>query len=169
MGRIDRLENELQITLKVCAVIGLQVTIKLLKAIHPSSQNEKFLRRSLMRLAEAGIMVAERDPEHNLYSFKHGYFQEAAYSLLSLDSRKELHEMIANEYEVTLTEKELEPFYGVLAHHWSKAEHWEKTLLYKTRAGHLAKSVNANHEAVKMFESVQEIIEQRHIADPKLQ
>jgi hypothetical protein len=152
------LDNELQITLKVCAVIGLQVTIKLLKAIHPSSQNEKFLRRSLMQLAEAGIMIAERDPDHNLYSFKHGYFQEAAYSLLSLDSRKELHEMIANEYEVTLNEKELEPFYGVLgklltshsidiqlidayycdiAHHWSKAEHWEKTLFYKTRAGHV--------------------------------
>ena len=32
VGRIDRLPSELQMTLKVCAVIGLQVSIKLLKA-----------------------------------------------------------------------------------------------------------------------------------------
>lgn len=82
-------------------MIGLQVSIKLLKAVHPSSQNEKFLRKSLKLLVESGIMVEEPDPDQNLFSFKHGYFQEAAYSLLSVEGKKELHLLIANEYEVS--------------------------------------------------------------------
>mgnify|MGYP001153642298 CR=1 FL=1 len=75
-------------------------------------------------------MVEEGDPDQNLFSFKHGYFQEAAYSLLAVEVKKDLHSLIAAEYEVrlaslltvivciaqqmTLTDKELEPYYSVL-------------------------------------------------------
>ena len=65
------------------------------------------------------------------------------------------------------------------AHHYERAEKWDKSLHYKSMAGKVitvlsssftyagceqfALSVNANHEAVKMFEGVMEIIKREKI------
>ena len=63
---------------------------------------------------------------------QHAYFQDAAYFLLAEKAKKELHKLIGLEYEVccacsfphsaltkmisqiTLSDKELEPYFGVL-------------------------------------------------------
>ncbi len=158
VGRIDRLPPELQITLKVCAVLGTEIKLKVLKHIHPSNHDLSSLRVQLQQLCTAGILNADIQSAEK-FTFKHAYFSSAAYSMLSLEQRTELHELAANYYESTHSNTTSHRVFAALAHHFSFTNRYSKTLHYSAAAGKLALSVNANHEAAKMFEAVQNLIE----------
>jgi class 3 adenylate cyclase len=195
IGRIDRLASELQITLKVCSVLGAEIKLKVLKAIYPNNIEKATLKLHLQQLVSAGILqqdsnkgseegspqpsnafsndhlsrVSTNLPQNNLnsqesYSFKHTYFIQAAYSMLSLQQRIDLHEKVALVYEAqhsvgSQSSAASQRVLNTLAFHYSCTDKHQKTVFYTATAGKLALSVNANHEAVKMFETVAQLLE----------
>lgn len=54
---------------------------------------------------------------------------------------------------------QLQPYYALIADHFYHAEEWESTLRFKELAGNAALAINANHEAVKCFETINEVID----------
>ncbi len=77
--------------------------------------------------------------------------------MMSVSQRKILHAAAARYYESTYGAEGgegLEHYYTVLAHHTKKAEEWAAAIRYRELAGGHAMANNANHEAVKMFESM---------------
>jgi len=55
--------------------------------------------------------------------------------------------------------------WGILSHHWIKAENWSRALHWTELAGLNAIRVNANREAIKYFETVKEILRAQKLSD----
>ncbi len=100
--------------------------------------------------------------------------------MMSVSQRKILHAAAARYYETTYgsdsntngsgekgksaeAEHPLSNYYSVLAHHTLKAEEWDAAIRYRELAGCHAMANHSNHEAVKMFESMEAIMKQQNI------
>jgi class 3 adenylate cyclase/tetratricopeptide (TPR) repeat protein len=149
-SRIDRLQPQQQLTLKVASVIGRVFAFHTLRAIYPIEADKKHLRDYLNSLAWLDLTPLETpDPELS-FIFKHIITQEVAYNLMSFAQRRQLHHLAASWYEATYHE-DLAPFYALLAHHWSQAEAPDKAIGYLEKAGEQALANFANAEAVRFF------------------
>jgi tetratricopeptide (TPR) repeat protein len=68
-----------------------------------------------------------------------------------LQKRRELHARVGQAIE-TLFQDRLEQFYGLLAHHYARAESWEKAQFYLLQAGDQAGSIAADAEALNHYQ-----------------
>ena len=71
------------------------------------------------------------------YMFKHALTQEVAYSSLLLQRRKELHRLAGLAIEELYPDR-LAEHYEVLAHHFARAEAWDRALDYLLKAAEKA-------------------------------
>jgi class 3 adenylate cyclase len=149
-SRIDRLNPEQQLTLKVASVIGRTFPFALLQAIYPIEEDKPSLPKYLDELQRLNITPMETPPPELSYTFKHVIIQEVTYNLMLFSQRRELHRKVAQWYEETYGDN-LAPYYPLLAHHWSKAEISGKALEYVEKAGKQASYRHANLEAVQFF------------------
>lgn len=117
-SRIDRLAPQLQLVLKVGAVLGRVFSLSLLRAIHPIEADRAELPATLSALERRGLVVlkggSKIDPN---YTFKHTLTQEVAYNLLPFSQRQQLHQAVAEYYEVFYHDR-VELYYPLLAAHW---------------------------------------------------
>jgi class 3 adenylate cyclase/tetratricopeptide (TPR) repeat protein len=148
-SRIDRLTPEQQLTLKVASVIGRTFAYDTLRDVHPIESDKAHLRAYLTALDRLDLTALDTPEPKLSYIFKHIISQEVAYNLMLFAQRRELHRAIAIWYERAYTD--LEPYYTLLAHHWSKAEVKAKSLEYLEKAGEQALRGGAYHEAVSFF------------------
>ena len=148
MARIDRLEENRKRALQVGSVIGREFSFELLKKVSSLDDNE--LRDHLLTLRNLEL-IYERGifPDTN-YVFKHALTHEVAYSSLLVQKRKEIHEGVGCAIE-ELYPNRLEEFYGVLAHHYSKADNKDKSIYYLTLAGKKAGEIFATDEALTNY------------------
>jgi class 3 adenylate cyclase/tetratricopeptide (TPR) repeat protein len=152
-SRIDRLSPTQQLTVKVASVIGRVFAVGILRDVHP-------LREAAARILAEDLSVIERNhltvldaPEPHLqYMFKHVIIQEAAYNLMLLSQRRQLHRSVAEWYEHSGGGD-----LAVLAHHWQLAEVADKAVHYLERAGEAALREGAYAEAVRFFTILLEI------------
>ena len=145
LSRIDRLEPELQLTLKVAAVIGRSFDASSLAAAHPSQPSPDELTSQLDRLKELELIV---ESSTGSYDFKHALTRETAYDLLLFDQRKKIHRSVALFFE-ELGEDAIEPLYGLLAYHWDRADDRPKALAYYEMTGASSLRKGANREAIE--------------------
>ncbi|HSO56239.1 MAG TPA: AAA family ATPase, partial [Actinomycetes bacterium] len=117
-SRIDRLSPTQQLTVKVASVIGRVFAVGILRDIHPLHQAVTLtLTADLTELERADLTVLDT-PEPDLsYLFKHVIVQEAAYNLMLLSQRRQLHRSAAEWYE-----RAGGGDLALLAHHWRLAE-----------------------------------------------
>lgn len=146
MARIDRLEENRKRTLQVGSVIGTEFSFELLQNV----STDKELREHLLSLRNSELIYERGFFPDTDYAFKHALIHEVAYNSLLVQKRKELHERVGIAIE-ELYPNRLEEFYGVLAHHYGRADDKEKGLHYLTLAGKKATEVFATEEALTNF------------------
>ncbi len=141
LARIDRLVEDAKRTLRVASVIGRQFSVRVLEQVNALVQSLSALEASDL------IRLAATQPELE-YLFRHALIQEAAYSSLVKQDRKQLHlavgEALERLYPDRLDSRELAP---VLAQHFYQAGDDQRAMKYLTLAGDAAARVYANAEA----------------------
>lgn len=163
-SRIDRLTPAQQLVVKVSSVIGRIFAVNTLHDIHPVTQDRLGIPTYLDSLNRLDITRLEI-PEPNLtYIFKHVITQQVAYNLLLFSQRRELHQKVAEWYEHT-HQSNLTDFYPLLAYHWQNALDSHnpdpaiaaKAIEYAEKAGDQAIRSYANPEAIRLFNTAQQI------------
>ena len=107
----------------------------------------EFAFRLLERIAEAGDgvrthveelraleLIYEKETHPELaYMFKHALTHDVAYASVLAERRRELHRTIGLAIEELYADR-LAEFYETLAHHFGRAEDWQRALAYHERA-----------------------------------
>src|SRR5215470_1225278 len=130
----------------------------------------RFSRRLLERFVETGADRALRDlvalelihetrvfPESE-YTFKHALTQEVAYGSLLGQRRKDLHRLIAAAIE-DLYRDRLAEQYEILAHHFDRAEVWDKALEYLMHAADKAAQRFAMRDAIALYDAAEATVD----------
>ncbi|MFS8114176.1 AAA family ATPase [Rhizobium jaguaris] len=119
--RIDRLDLESQVTLKVASAAGLRFPTALVAAVHPAANAEQaVVGRHLAMHHRAGMLEPDHIDELDGYSFCHGIMRDVAYELMLYGQRKQLHRAIADWYEQNGA-LDISRIYALLAHHLEAA------------------------------------------------
>jgi predicted ATPase len=129
---------------QVGAVWGRGFTEAQIQAVAPLDR--RHLAQALARLVEADIVQEVSIPPRVTYVFKHALIQEAAYALLPLDVRQQVHgqvaQALAEQFPATVeTQPEL------LAQHYTAAGLPEPAIAYWQQAGQRASARSAYVEA----------------------
>ncbi len=163
LSRIDRLQPEEQLALKVAAVIGRTFAYA---PLHDTlgehmEVSDRLLRSHLDVLAHRELTLLEAPEPELTYVFKHIITQEVAYETLLFAQRRQLHRSVALWYERTFNDhpiqpgQELEaplaPYYPLLVYHWHQAEDQARERYYTRLAGKWATDHFANMEADGYF------------------
>jgi class 3 adenylate cyclase/tetratricopeptide (TPR) repeat protein len=149
LSRIDRLEESSRSVLRVASVIGQRIPFGVLQAIHNADQ--QVLLRQLARLSDEDLTLLERPaPPERVDAFRHALIQEVAYQSMLYARRRELHGRIG-EYLEQRYGDDLDDYYGLLAHHYRLSDRRDKAIEYLLKAGHAAREVYANEEALQYY------------------
>lgn len=120
------------------------------------------LLNQLNTLESSGLLqLAAVQPELE-YIFRHALVQDAAYSSLLKQDRKQLHQAVAKTLE-KLYPNQLDDYAATLAYHFEQAAALEKAVHYLVRAGDHAYHSYANAEAIAFYQTAL-----RHISDSLL-
>ena len=148
LSRLDRLEEGVKQVLRVASVIGRSFLYRVLRAV---TEVGEVLDDDLIELKRLElIQEKQRKPELE-YLFKHVLAQETTYESILLEKRRELHARVGGAIE-TLFADRLEEFYGLLAHHYAKAEVWRKAQAYLLKAADQAGRMAADVEALDHYQ-----------------
>jgi class 3 adenylate cyclase/tetratricopeptide (TPR) repeat protein len=152
-ARIDRLPELAKATLQRASVVGRFVNHRALRALHDDASA---LDRSIAALLRAELVREWAHVPEREYLFKHALTQEAAYASILLEQRRALHQRLAVflEQEPTLAADRA----ALLAHHWWRAEDWEKALTYSLEAAERAMKLYARPEAIAHYWRVLELL-----------
>jgi transcriptional regulator with AAA-type ATPase domain/tetratricopeptide (TPR) repeat protein len=148
LGRLERLDRASRDVLRVAAVIGREFPRRVLEhVITDAAALEDRVR--VLRSAEL-IYNARVWPEV-VYAFKHALTQEAAYNAQPEAERRTQHARIGEAVEAAYADR-LSEHLGVLAHHFTQAERWDKALNYLMAAAQQAERSFATREALALYD-----------------
>ena len=147
-ARLDRLGSAKTVA-QLASVIGREVSPRLLEALSDLSAAE--LEVALGRLMSAGLMQRKGFSRQRRYLFRHALVQDAAYDSLLAVQKRRLHQRLAERLEEELEHyAETQP--ELLAHHYTRAEVFDRAVDYWQRAGQEMVSRSAVVEAVAHLE-----------------
>jgi class 3 adenylate cyclase/tetratricopeptide (TPR) repeat protein len=154
-ARIDRLPESTKHVAQTAAVLGRIFAYRALTTVCASAPPPERIDDVEPHLGVLTYeeLVRERahDPELE-YIFKHALTQEAAYELLLIRRRKELHRRAGEVLEELHPEQRGE-LASVLAYHFRLGEDWRRAADYAMRAGTQAVKVYALSEALEHYEN----------------
>jgi len=157
LGRLERLDRASRDVLRVAAVIGREFPRRVLeRVITDGSQAIEDLIRAL-RSAEL-IHNARVWPEV-IYAFRHALTQEVAYNTQTEAERQAQHARIGEAVEHVYADR-LSEHFGVLAHHFTRAQRWDKALEYLLSAAQQAEANFATREALALYDDARRAAEQ---------
>jgi len=148
MARIDRLEDESRVLIKIASVIGRNFFYKVLLEVAGTVED---MEGKLSYLKQAEFIQERKRMGEVEFLFKHALTQEAAYESILPQKRKELHLKVANSIEKVFSRR-IHEFYGMLAYHYGRAEDREKTEEFLIKAGEEAMRSAASDEALHYYE-----------------
>ncbi len=145
--RVNKVQPDYQPLLRMTAVAGQQLDLKLLNALGPKNGVDD-LEDWLTVCANAAIL----ERQDNRWRFAHNKLQEGILAELSAADQRNLHLQIAQTLESVYLDQEEKA--AQLTYHWAGAGNREKEVYYANLAGTQAINVRANHEAGRFFEQV---------------
>lgn len=149
LARVDRLDGESKQLLKIAAVAGRSCSVVVLAAV---AAGQVDVASCVVRLKAAELMEdAVQHPEPEL-KFRHPLIQQAVYDSLLEEQRRELHQRTGDALERALANR-LDGFYPLLAHHFARAEDWQRAQKYLFLAGTQAGRIAADAEALEHYEN----------------
>ena len=149
-ARIDRLQPEDKRLLQAAAVVGMDVSYALLRAIAGLDEDE--LRGGLARLQAAEFVYEARLFPDLEYTFKHALTHDVAYGGVLGERRRALHGAVVEAVERLLDPDRLAQYIERLAHHAVRAENPAQAVRYLRLAAAKAVARSANLEAVAYLE-----------------
>ncbi|MBE2197965.1 MAG: tetratricopeptide repeat protein [Anaerolinea sp.] len=149
LARLDRLPPASRDLLQVAAVIGRQFGREPLHRITPHISRTAVSDLLDTLSTEEMTRLVTADPEW-VYLFQHAMTHEVAYESLPYARRQALHDGLANWLEEAYAGN-LKPMHPILAYHFSRADAHEKALHYALAAGHDARAIFANADAVELY------------------
>lgn len=147
VARIDRLDDDVKQVLKVASVIGRSFLYNVLDALDDAGQA---LDDHLAGLQQLELIRERRRQPELEFLFTHALVQEATYDSILVDRRRRLHLGVASAIERLFPDR-LDEFAGVLAHHFTAAEEWERAQHYLFRAGDQAGRLAGDAEALARY------------------
>jgi class 3 adenylate cyclase/tetratricopeptide (TPR) repeat protein len=143
MARLDRLPDEAKRLLQSASVIGREVPLRLLDAVHdePISLNPQ-----LSMLQDAGFIYEQRTPDGSTWVFKHALIQEVAYGSILQSRCQALHRRAGDTIAVLAAER-LGALSSIVAEHMVRGRAWDPALNYLVLAGDAAVRQHALPEA----------------------
>jgi class 3 adenylate cyclase/tetratricopeptide (TPR) repeat protein len=147
MARIDRLPAGVRRTLQIAAVIGREVSEKVLRRVVDGGPE---MDRQLREALRAGLLREETVIPERRYAFTQTLIHEAASRSLLVRRRREIHVQVGWALEEIYADN-LEGQYGELARHFWEGESWERAFRYSRLAAEQAAAAYANDEAVSAF------------------
>jgi class 3 adenylate cyclase/tetratricopeptide (TPR) repeat protein len=145
MARLDRVDTAAKEVAQVGAAIGREFPYELLAEVCGRTVDN--LDTALERLVASGLTFRRGVPPNTIFLFKHGLVQDAIYSTLLRNNRRQLHANIAEALERIFPET-LEQHPELLAHHLSAAERPEIAIRYWRLAVERALRASAYREAI---------------------
>jgi class 3 adenylate cyclase/tetratricopeptide (TPR) repeat protein len=158
-SRLDRLDPQQQLTLKVASVVGRLFPYRVTHDVHPVHEVRGSVEHHLRISAGQGLIQLVA-PEPAVYRFQHSVTQQVAYDLLAHAQRREIHSAVARWYEGA-SGRDSEDELARLAYHWQRAGDDAKTLLYCTRAGERAMDRGALAEAIHFLRTAVRLMERQ--------
>lgn len=155
LSRIDQLDETSRGVLRVASVIGQRIPFGVLQSIQRTDQQA--LLRQLARLDAQEMTLLERSEPERVHTFRHALIQEVAYQSMLYARRRELHGRIGVYLEQRYA-NDLDDYYGLLAHHYRLSDRRDKAITYLLKAGHAAREVYANEEALQYYDWVLEAL-----------
>jgi class 3 adenylate cyclase/tetratricopeptide (TPR) repeat protein len=148
-ARIDRLAPEQKRLLETAAVIGMDFSFALLRAI--ADESEDALREGLGHLQSAEFLYETALFPDLEYGFKHALTHEVAYGNLLHERRRALHGQIVDAIEQLNAGRTAEHVER-LAEHARRGEVWPKAARYLPQAGAKAAARGSAREAAAHME-----------------
>jgi eukaryotic-like serine/threonine-protein kinase len=140
--RLERVPEQYHSMLRLAAVSGRMIDLKLLRHIMPDSSINDWLNAC----ANAAVLTVENDT----WMFTHDKLREAVLHNVELNERRRLHRQVAESLEALYPH--VPSIANVLAYHWQIVEDIAKERHYRTLAGR--QLINSAHyrEAIESFE-----------------
>ena len=168
-ARIDRLPESTKHVAQTAAVLGRIFAQRALTATcaaaPPPEQIEDVEPHLGVLTYEELVRERVQDPELE-YIFKHALTQEAAYELLLIRRRKELHRRAGEALERLYAEQRGE-LASALAYHFKQGEDWQRAADYAMRAGAQAVKVFAMNEALAHYDDAYEALKKLPAPPPE--
>ena len=162
MARLDRLGPVKEVA-QIGAAIGREFSYDIAEGGRATARTIS-CETTLNQLVEAGLIFRRGGPPQTSFVFKHALVQDAAYGTLLRGRRQELHARhrqgarragcAALAEEASVGERA-----ALLAHHWLRAEEWEKALKYTLEAAERAQKLFARPEAINHYWQALELME----------
>lgn len=152
MSTIDSLSSQYRLILDYASVIGYGFSLRMLNELLSRSD----LTEQLNYLVNEGYIILSRDEQDPIYFFRHNLLKDAAYSILPLKKRKEIHQQVAGLFEKLYTDQ-LSDFYENIGHHYLSCESFKKAASYLKLAGDKAKNLYAIERALSFYNTVLKI------------
>jgi class 3 adenylate cyclase len=157
--RIDALDADVQLTLKLASVIGQELELDALSAIHPlaPSLSDLTAQCALLERLEWIVREGPQDAGESAtrWRFRSGVAREVTYGLMLFSQRRRVHMALAQFYE---TRREAVPL-ALLAHHWRCAadgKDRDRALVERAAdalaaAAHQAARSDASQDAIHLY------------------
>jgi DNA-binding NtrC family response regulator/tetratricopeptide (TPR) repeat protein len=143
-ARLDRLADDARQAIQVASVIGREFALRLLERITETGER---VRTHVEELRSLELIYEKAAHPELAYMFKHALTHDVAYESVIQDRRRALHRTIGLAIEELYADR-LAEFYETLAHHFGRAEEWERALDYNERAAAKAAESFANRAVV---------------------
>ncbi|MFZ1753825.1 MAG: tetratricopeptide repeat protein [Caldilineaceae bacterium] len=152
LSRLDRLPEDVKLTLKLASVIGRVFELELLAGVHPGGPSSVDLFEQIDTLSRRDFARLERPQPDVTYIFKHNITQEVVYKTLLESQQREVHTAVAERLE-RIAPQAVER----LAFHFRHGDLGQpavrqKTLHYLDQAGERARREYANETALGYVE-----------------
>src|SRR5215216_2454290 len=168
-ARIDRLPGSTKRVAQTAAVLGRIFAHRALTTVCAQAPPNERIEDAEPHLGvltyEELVRQRARDPELE-YIFKHALTQEAAYELLLIRRRKELHRRVGEVLERLYPEQRGE-LTSALAYHFRLGEERQRAADYAMQAGAQAVKVYAMSEALAYYENAYEELKMIPDASPE--
>jgi tetratricopeptide (TPR) repeat protein len=154
-SRIDRLPVDEKDLLQTAAVIGMEFTLRVVRALSGKSDDE--LNRMLSDLQVAEFIYEQPAAGDVEFTFKHALTHDVAYNSLLTERRRLLHERVAITIEEQFADH-IEDHLSELAHHFERSSAGPKAVEYLGRAAARAVQQGAHAEALGHFTRAIELL-----------
>ncbi len=147
-ARLDRLDAAARETLLVASVVGREFGRDLLER---TLDNASHLNAAIRSLKAAGLVEQTGVAPRATYRFRHVLMQEAAYATVLEHRRRALHGRVGAAIEADGAAVPDDQFER-LAHHFERAEIWDKAVHYAVLAAERAGTLADFAEAMQVLE-----------------
>ncbi|HYR96234.1 MAG TPA: sigma 54-interacting transcriptional regulator, partial [Candidatus Binatus sp.] len=144
IARLDRLADDARLAIQVASVIGREFALRLLERITEAGAG---VRTQVEELRALELIYEKAAHPELAFMFKHALTHDVAYASVLDERRKDLHRTIGLAIEELYADR-LAELYETLAHHFERAEDWERALEYHERAADKAAENFANRAVI---------------------